>query len=57
MECRYHYFHFTEEQSEDAGRISNLANFTLLEDLGFASRTFATFPSTVSGKEREIKGR
>lgn len=57
VERRHHYYHFTDEQTKDAQSISDLANITLLGDLRFAARTFATFSNTVSCKERETKGR
>lgn len=51
MEGRYHYSHWADEQTKDAGSISDLASITLLGDLGFVAKIFATFPNKVSGKE------
>lgn len=57
VEGRHHFTHSTDEQTEDAGSISDLANVTLLGHLEFSASTFATFTNKASGKEREAKGR
>ena len=57
VEGNYCYSHCVDEQTKDAGSISDLANITLLRDLGFAARTFAIFLNRESGKDREAKGR
>lgn len=51
VEGRHHYSHWADEQTKDAGSISDLASITLLGDLGFVAKIFATFPNKVSGKE------